>query len=75
MATACDETCGHIEPKTTPEMPGITEYELGYKKGLTDGRGHQKRKYYESDTARSFKKVTDTYVKGYLAGYKDGRRG
>ena len=53
----------------------VSEFELGYQTGETAGRCHQKRKFYEDDKGRTFKKFSTTYVEGYLKGYKDGRRG
>jgi hypothetical protein len=56
-------------------FPALSEFEAGYQAGESAGRSHQKRKYYEDDKGRTFKKVSTTYVEGYLKGYKDGRRG
>lgn len=53
----------------------VSEFELGYQVGEAAGRRHQKRKFYEDDKGRTFKKFSTTYVEGYLKGYKDGRRG
>lgn len=50
-------------------------YRNGYEAGVADGRAHQKRKFYEVDKGRTFKRYPSTYVAGYCAGYRDGRNG
>jgi len=52
-----------------------SDFQEGYEFGIAEGRSHKKRKYYESDKGRKFKKVSTTYVDGYCKGYREGRYG
>ncbi len=51
----------------------ISEWSKGQATGFKDGKAHAKRKFYEVDKGRSFKKYSKEFVNGYLVGYKDGR--
>lgn len=50
-----------------------SDFAKGQANGFKDGRGHQKRKFYEEDRGRLFKRWSSEYVEGYLTGYRDGR--
>ena len=51
----------------------ISEWSKGQATGFKDGKAHAKRKFYEVDKGRSFKKYSKEFVSGYLVGYLDGR--
>ena len=51
----------------------ISDWSKGQAAGFKDGKAHSKRKFYEVDKGRSFKKYSKEFVNGYLVGYKDGR--
>jgi len=51
----------------------ISEWSKGQATGFKDGKAHAKRKFYEVDKGRSFKKYSKEFVNGYLVGYRDGR--
>lgn len=73
--TDCDCEDGFNPPRKVATEPVAAGFNEGFNHGEADGRRHQKRKYYEDDKLRDFKKVSTTYVEGYLTGYKMGRRG
>lgn len=51
----------------------ISNWSKGQAAGFKDGKAHQKRRFYEVDAGRTFKKYSTEFVAGYLAGYRDGR--
>ena len=51
----------------------ISDWTKGQSFGYKDGKAHQKRKFYEEDRGRSFKKYSKEWVDGYLKGYREGR--
>jgi hypothetical protein len=51
----------------------VADWSKGQSAGVKDGRSHQKRKFYECDKGRTFKKYSREFVDGYLAGYRSGR--
>jgi hypothetical protein len=78
----------YARPDETPEPPAkieivtpteaknrfnISVWTKGMAAGYKDGKAHAKRKFYEVDKGRSFKKYPKEFVNGYLAGYRDGR--
>jgi len=76
----------YVRPDETPEPPdevesnvtspntyNISDWSRGQSAGYKDGKAHSKRKFYEEDKGRSFKKYSEEFVAGYLVGYKDGR--
>lgn len=61
-------------PRTVPRnMYNVSDWSKGQAAGYKDGKGHQKRKFYEEDKGRKFKKFSKEFVDGYLVGYRDGR--
>jgi hypothetical protein len=64
-----------ISPTTYPKKYKVSDWSKGQAAGLQDGKGHQKRKFYEEDRGRSFKQYSVEFVTGYLTGYRDGRNG
>ena len=67
-----------VDPDTLEEtdwshLYNVSDWSRGQSSGYKDGKAHQKRKFYEEDKGRSFKKYSLEFVSGYLVGYKDGR--
>lgn len=52
----------------------ISAWTKGHVAGEADGRAHAKRKFYEVDNGSSFRNYSKEFVKGYLVGYKAGRK-
>lgn len=52
----------------------ISAWTKGQAAGEKDGKAHSKRKFYEVDSGRSFRNYSKEFVKGYLAGYRTGRK-
>lgn len=46
------------------------EWALGFEVGQKDGRAHKRREFYETDAGRSFRRYSNKWVEGYLAGYR-----
>jgi hypothetical protein len=59
--------------KDWSNLYNISDWTRGNQVGLKDGKAHQKRKFYEEDKGRSFKKYSKEWVNGYLKGYREGR--
>lgn len=54
-------------------MYNISDWSKGQATGFKAGKAHAKRKFYECDRGRSFRRFSKEFVDGYLAGYRDGR--
>ena len=52
-----------------------TLYAKGFGFGFIDGKGHNKRRFFESERGQKFRRWSAEYISGYLDGYLDGRRG
>ncbi len=59
---------------TSKNIYNISDWSRGQATGYKDGKGHQKRKFYEEDRGNSFKKYSKEFITGYLVGYLDGRK-
>lgn len=59
--------------KDWSNLYSISDWSKGQTAGFKDGKAHAKRKFYECDRGRSFKRFAKEFVDGYLAGYRDGR--
>ena len=62
-----------IPTKVPANLYNISDWSKGQSAGYKDGKSHQKRKFYEDDRGRSFKKHSREFIDGYLTGYRDGR--
>jgi len=62
-----------INTMASKNFYNISDWSKGQANGFKDGKAHSKRKFYECDKNRIFKKSSKEFVAGYNVGYKDGR--
>lgn len=62
------------DPVSNQTVATTSSYDIGYNKGLKDGKAKTKREFYEGDELKESNGQSD-YISGYNAGYKFGRYG